>query len=232
MPNTQEPATAQKWYEGWTDATYPMFNDMTGWPGQDPTSFKKISAIHEGDVAQVTILHFSAHSGTHMDAPNHFMAQGIDISRAPVDVGIGPVRIAAIDCETHVTLADLQAYEARTRPLEAGERLILRTPNSDKKFWLQEPFDRNYHAVLPEAAQYIADKKLLMIGVDYISVGPFHEGNPQTHRALMSAGVWIIESVDLRNVTEGDYEMICVPLKLAGSDATPIRVLLKPARTS
>ena len=70
--------------------------------------------------------------------------------------------------------------------------------------------------------------KLALIGVDYLSVGPFHAGNPQTHRALMRANVWIIEGVDLRKVTEGDYEMICLPLKLAGSDGSPIRILIKP----
>jgi arylformamidase len=122
------------WYEGWTDVTYPIFEGMTGWPGQPVTSFDTLSCIHCGDQAKVTMLHFSAHSGTHMDAPNHFMAEGIDISLAPIHVGLGPVRIAAIDCPAEVTPAFLDAYEARTRPLLPGERLILRTPNSDKKF--------------------------------------------------------------------------------------------------
>ncbi|MEL7163673.1 MAG: cyclase family protein, partial [Bacteroidota bacterium] len=128
-----------------------------------------------------------------------------------------------------VTPEHLEAYEDRTRPLLPGERLILRTPNSDKKFWLQDPFDRDYRGIGPEAAHWIAGRKLALIGVDYLSVGPFHKGNPQTHRALMSANVWIIEGVDLRNFTEGDYEMICLPLKLAGSDGSPIRILLRSA---
>jgi arylformamidase len=164
-----------------------------------------------------------------MDAPNHFMAEGIDISRAPIEVGLGPVRIAAIDCPAEVTPEHLDAYEARTRPLERGERLILRTPNSDKKFWLQDPFDKEYRGIGPDAAAWIAKRKLALIGVDYLSVGPFYKGNPQTHRALMSANVWIIEGVDLRRVDEGDYEMICLPLKLVGSDGSPIRILIRKA---
>ncbi|WP_273444518.1 cyclase family protein [Neolewinella agarilytica] len=215
------------WYEDWTDVTYPIFPGMTGWPGQPETAFDTLSCIHCGDQAKVTMLHFSAHSGTHMDAPNHFMAEGIDISRAPIHVGLGPVRIAAIDCPAEVKPEHLDAYEARTRPLEAGERLILRTPNSDKAFWLQDPFDTEYRGIGPDAAKWIGRRKLALIGVDYLSVGPFHQGNPQTHRALMSAGVWIIEGVDLRRIDEGDYEMICLPLKLAGSDGSPIRILLK-----
>jgi arylformamidase len=215
------------WYEGWTDVTYPMFPGMTGWPGQPETKFDTLSCIHCGDQAKVTMLHFSAHAGTHMDAPNHFMAEGIDISLAPIHIGLGPVRIAAIDCEGPVLPEHLDAYVARTRPMEAGERLLLRTPNSDKAFWLQDPFDTEYRGIGPEAAAWIAKRKLALIGVDYLSVGPFHQGNPQTHRALMSAQVWIIEGVDLRKIAEGDYEMICLPLKLAGSDGSPIRILLK-----
>ncbi len=215
------------WYEGWTDVTYPIFEGMTGWPGQPATAYDVLSCIHCGDTARVTMLHLSAHTGTHMDAPSHFLAQGIDVSRAPVEVGLGPVRIAAIDCPAEVTVAQIQAYEARTRPLEAGERLLLRTPNSDRKLWVQEPFDKDYHGIGPEAAKYLAGKKLLLVGVDYLSVGPFYAGNPQTHRALMGSQVWIIEGVDLRKITEGDYEMICLPLKLNGSDGSPIRVLLR-----
>lgn len=215
------------WYEGWTDVTYPIFEGMTGWPGQPETSYDVQSCIHCGDQARVTVVTMSVHSGTHMDAPSHFLAQGIDVSRAPIDFGMGPVRIAEIDCPAEIQPAHLDAYEARTRPLQPGERLILRTPNSDKAFWLQDPFDTEYRGIGPEAAQWIVDKQLKMVGVDYLSVGPFHKGNPQTHRALMTGKVWIVEGIDLRKVQEGDYEMICLPLKMVGCDGSPVRILIK-----
>ena len=215
------------WYEGWTDVTYPIFENMTGWPGQPSTQLETLSCMHCGDSAQVSVLHMSVHSGSHMDAPNHFLAEGIDISRSPFEVGLGPVRIAALTPEAEVNPEDIRAYEARTRPLETGERLILRTPNSDKGLWLQQEFNVDYHAIGPAAADYIARKKLALIGVDYLSVGPFHEGNPQTHRTLLGAKVWIIEGVDLRRVEEGDYEMICLPLRIVGADASPIRILIR-----
>ena len=217
------------WYEGWTDVTYPIFENMTGWPGQPATEVEAISCMHCGDAARVSVLHMSVHSGTHMDAPSHFLSEGKDISRSPFGVGLGPVRVASIACEGAVTPEQLAAYEARTRPLQAGERLILRTPNSDHGLWLQQPFDKEYHGISPAAADYIARRKLSLIGVDYLSVGPFYEGNPQTHRTLLGAEVCIIEGVDLRRITEGDYEMICLPLKIVGSDASPIRILLRPA---
>ncbi|MGB3802077.1 MAG: cyclase family protein [Lewinella sp.] len=216
-----------EWYQGWTDVTYPIFENMTGWPGQPKTSLETLSCIHCGDSAMVSVLHMSLHSGTHMDAPSHFLAQGIDVSQYPTEVGMGPVRIAHVKPQAEVTPDDLIAYEQRTRPLERGERLILRTPNSDQSNWLQEPFQKEYHAIGPAAAEWIGQKGLKLIGVDYLSVGPFHKGNPQTHRALMGAKVWIIEGVDLRRVKEGDYEMICLPLKIAGGDASPIRILIR-----
>ncbi len=219
-----------EWYEGWKDVSYPIFPGMTGWPGQPATHLETLSCIHCGDSAMVSVLHMSLHSGTHMDAPNHFLAQGVDISQAPFEIGIGPVRIANVTPEAEVTPEDLEAYVARTRPVKPGERLILRTPNSDKVNWPQEPFDRDYHAIGPDAARWIAEKRLQLIGVDYLSVGPFHHGNPQTHRALMGAKVWIIEGVDLRDTAEGDYEMICLPLKIAGGDASPIRILIRQAK--
>ena len=217
------------WYEGWTDVTYPIFENMTGWPGQPATQLEAISCMHCGDAARVSVLHLSVHSGSHMDAPSHFLSEGKDISRSPFEAGLGPVRVAAIDCAAEVTPEQLQDYETRSRPLQAGERLILRTPNSNHGLWLQQPFDKDYHAIGPAAAAYIAKKKLRLIGVDYLSVGPFFEGNPQTHRALLGAEVCVIEGVDLRKIEEGDYEMICLPLKIVGSDGSPIRILLRPA---
>ncbi|THH41156.1 cyclase family protein [Neolewinella litorea] len=216
-----------EWYEGWTDVTYPIFEGMTGWPGQPDTNLEMLSCIHCGDTAKVSVIHMSVHTGTHMDAPCHFLAQGTDISRFPISVGLGPVRIARIDCVAEVTPQDLEAYEKRTRPLLAGDRLLLRTPNSDAAFWPQAPFNKDYHGIGPAAAHWIADRKLQLVGVDYLSVGPFYQGNPQTHRALLGADVWVIEGVDLRRTDEGDYDMICLPLKIAGSDGSPIRILLR-----
>ncbi|NJB85701.1 arylformamidase [Lewinella marina] len=218
-----------EWYEGWTDVTYPIFEGITGWPGQPTTHLETLSCIHCGDTAKVSVLHMSVHTGTHMDAPCHFLAQGIDVSRFPIEVGMGPVRVAEIDCPAEVRPEDLEAYEGRSRPLVSGERLILRTGNSDAAFWPQAPFDEDYHGIGPAAAAWIAKRKLQLVGVDYLSVGPFHSGNPQTHRALLGAGVWVIEGVDLRHIREGNYEMICLPLKIAGSDGSPIRILLRPA---
>lgn len=213
------------WNDGWTDITYPIFEGSAHWPDQPPVHFETVSHIHCGDDARVSILHFSAHSGTHMDAPNHFMAEGQDIGQFPISVGMGAARVAHVRTDGEITPEDLEAYEARTRPVKAGERLLLRTNNSDH-FWPGKPFDKSYLAIGNAAADWLAQRKIMMAGVDYLSVGPY-ETTPYTHRSLLTAGIWIVEGLDLRKTEEGDYELICLPLNLSGCDGSPVRALIK-----
>lgn len=209
----------------WLDVTYPITEKMVVWPGQPETERKRISDIAEGDGSNVSVLRMSLHTGTHMDAPLHFLADGDDINRAPLEAAIGLARVAEVG-GTAITRADIEAYELRTGVLQTGERLLFRTVNSGRN-WLTEPFDEDYVAVAVDAADYLAAKGLLLVGVDYLSVAPFK--NPtDTHKALLGAGVWVIEGLDLRAVAEGPYEMLGLPLRIEGSDASPLRVLLKP----
>lgn len=209
----------------WTDVTYPISEKMVVWPGQPSTTRERVSNLDEDDGSNVSVLRLSMHTGTHMDAPLHFFRDGADITAAPLEVAIGPVRLAEV-AGSAITRAGVEAYEARTGALQAGERLLFRTSNSDRD-WLTKPFAEGYIAVAIDAADYLAEKGLMLVGVDYLSVAPFK--NPtDTHKALLGAGVWVVEGLDLRTVDEGFYEMLGLPLKIEGSDASPLRVLLKP----
>lgn len=208
----------------WIDVSSPIAGEMTVWPGQPRTERERISRLEEGDGANVSVLRLSLHTGTHMDAPLHFFTDGADITQAPYDVAIGPARLAHI-AGNAVTRADVEAYEARTGALQAGERLLFRTAKSERD-WFSAPFTEDYVAVAEDAARYLAERELRLVGVDYLSVAPFK--NPaDTHRALLGAGVWVVEGLDLRTLDEGVYEMFGLPLRIAGSDASPLRVLLK-----
>ncbi len=209
----------------WIDVTYPITPLMVVWPGQPKTERERVSSLDEGKESNVSVLRMSMHTGTHMDAPLHFFADGDDITHAPLDVAIGPVRVAQIAGDA-VTPTELGAYERRNGPLRAGERLLFRTANSSRD-WLTAPFDENYVALRSDAASYLVDKGLILVGVDYLSVAPFINA-VDTHRILLGAGVWVLEGLDLRRVEEGSYEMVALPLKLEGSDASPVRVLLRP----
>lgn len=203
--------------------SYPITEEMVSWPGQPRVRLESLSSIDDHS-SNVSALHLSLHTGTHMDAPLHFLADGEDITAAPYETMFGPVRVAEVAGRT-IDRAGVQAYEARSAPLGAGERIFFRTENSGRD-WLSEPFDKTYVAVAPDAAEYLAAKQLITVGVDYLSVAPF-TNTTDTHRTLLGAGVWVIEGLDLREISEGHYEMVALPLKITGGEASPVRVLLR-----
>ena len=181
--------------------------------------------MDEGKNSNVSLLTMSTHTGTHMDAPLHFYGDGADITEAPFEVMFGPVRVAEI-AGAVISRQGLEAYEARAGELQPGERIFCKTANS-RKDWLTEPFDENYVAVDDIAARYLVERNVAVVGVDYLSVAPFAD-TFHTHRTLLGAGVWVIEGLDLRNVSEGHFDLAALPLKIVGSDASPLRVLLRP----
>ena len=207
----------------WQDVSYPITEQMVCWPGQPGVRLEPLSRISEGQ-SNVSALHLSLHTGTHMDAPLHFLADGADITAAPYETMFGPVRVAEVRGQT-IDRERVLEYEARSTPLEAGERIFFKTENSDRN-WLSEPFDETYVAVAPDAAAYLAEKGLITVGVDYLSVAPF-TNTTETHRILLGAGVWVIEGLDLRVIPEGHYEMVALPLKITRGEASPVRVLLR-----
>lgn len=212
--------------DGWLDVTYPIFEEIVVWPGQPPVSLRRLSALADGDTANVSLIAMSLHTGTHIDAPRHFIEGGADIAAAPLDVMMGPVRVAQVDNAESVAEAEIRSFERRSGDLKAGERVFFRTTNSDSD-WSVEPFRKDYVALEPDAANYLAAKKLEVVGVDYLSVASFN--NPvETHRILLGSGVWVIEGLDLRFVHEGRFEMLALPLKIVTGEASPLRVLLRP----
>lgn len=212
--------------DGWLDVTYPIFERMVVWPEQPPVSLPRLSTLTNGDTANVSLIAMSLHTGTHMDAPRHFIEGGADIAAAPLNVMMGPVRIARVDNAESVTEAEVRSFERRSGDLKAGERVFFRTTNSDSD-WSAAPFRKDYVALEPDAASYLAAKKLEVVGVDYLSVAPYDDP-VETHRILLGSGVWVIEGLDLRFVDEGHFEMLALPLKIVTGEASPLRVLLRP----
>lgn len=212
--------------DGWFDVTYPIFEDMVSWPGQPPVALRRLSRLEKGDTADVSVLTLSLHTGTHMDAPRHFVENGADITAAPLDAMMGPVKVAHLKHADTVTEAEVRAFEQRAGELRAGERLFFKTKNSAAD-WTAAPFDKGYVALQPDAARYLVSKKAVVVGVDYLSVAPF-DAPTETHHILLSSGVWVIEGLDLRVVEEGRYEMLALPLKIVTGEASPVRVLLRP----
>lgn len=210
--------------KGWIDVSVPIRDGMIHWPGDPPVKVELAESIAKGDPANVTHLDLGAHTGTHVDAPRHFVEEGADIDSMPLAAGIGCARVVEIFDPEKVGEEELGRHQPRQ-----GERLILKTRNSERR-WADEPFDEGFVHLAPGAARLIADRGVRTVGVDYLSVGGLEDGE-ETHRALLSAGVWLIEGLDLAAVEPGDYELLCLPIRLAGAEGAPARAYLRAQRS-
>lgn len=205
----------------WIDITFPISNGMTTWPGDAPVQLKRISTIGvEGASANVSTLSISAHTGTHIDAPLHFIKGGKDISQIPLDELIGYTKIFHITDPQQITFSELKEL-----PIEEGDILLFRTRNSDK-VWVNAPFMEDYVYLSTNAAQYLVRAGVKCVGVDYLSVGG-KDNNSDVHKILLNAGITIIEGLRLTDVVPGLYEIIAMPMKIQGGDGAPARVVVK-----
>ncbi len=211
--------------EHYMDISVPLTSGMLNWPGDPPVTITRMRDQDAGDDATVSRLDMGAHTGTHMDAPLHFISGAAGMDTMPIRAGIGPCRVLDLDGEQSISRAALEACE----PL-AGERLLLKTKNSAKRWW-ELPFNEHFVYISAEAARYLAACKVLSVGVDYLSVGGFHHDGVATHRALLEANIWIIEGLDLTRVSAGRYMLHCLPLKIRHGDGAPARAVLAPLQS-
>lgn len=205
----------------WIDVSVPLRSGMVHWPGDPEPSFERISDIETGAMANVTLCRMTAHTGTHMDAPAHFLRgkqPGIDMF--PLDVAIGPAQVVRVQA------AVITAAEVEPLRLEPGSRVLFRTVNSDAP-WAGSEFRTNYVALDASAARVLVRQKVALVGVDYLSVGVYSGDGAETHRTLMNAGIWIVEGLDLTRIEPGAYDLVSLPLRIAGADGSPTRVVLR-----
>ncbi len=202
------------------DITTTIQDGMVHWPGDIDVSLNKSNSIKNGDDYNLTSLSMSAHTSTHMDAPLHFIDGGKSISEIPLDAVIGKAKVIYIDDENVIKVEELKRHE-----IKEGDRIIFKTLNSAVD-WCMKDFTENYIYISNDAAKYLADKKIKTVGIDYLSVSGMDNG-VEVHNTLLGAGIWIIEGLALKDVEPGEYELICLPLKLLGSDGSPARAVLK-----
>jgi len=206
----------------WIDVTVPLRDGLVHWPGDPPLAIERVADLERGDPATVSKLTMGVHTGTHMDAPSHFLRGGATIDTLPFDATMGPAHVIAISDPESVKPAELRSHRVRR-----GERLLLRTRNSGRR-WTREAFFEDFVYLAADAARWLAERGVRCVGVDYLSVGGFHRDGRETHEALLAAGIWIIEGLDLSAVEPGRYELICLPLRIAGAEGAPARALLRP----
>jgi arylformamidase len=206
----------------WIDVSVPLTTGMVHWPGDPVPSFERISEMALGGDADVTLCRMTAHTGTHMDAPGHFLPGGSGIDEFPLDVGMGRARVISIPPHVRgIGQAQLAGFSFRK-----GERVLFKTKNSQSR-WDNQEFQPEFAALNASGARLLADAGVALVGIDYLSIGLYEADGIETHRILLRAGIWIVEGLNLAAIEEGEYDMVCLPLRIGGADGSPARVALR-----
>jgi arylformamidase len=204
------------------DISLPVSPKLPVWPGDPPVWMERVQRIEDGEAANVTALRFGAHTGTHMDAPYHFLADGRTIDQIDPAELIGPAQVVRVGDETGLITAEV--LDGLRIDLSIP-KILFKTRNS--QLWARgaEPFDTAYVGIDGGAAEKLVKMGARLIGVDYLSVAPY-ENQITTHRILLGARVILLEGLNLFGIDPGAYELIALPLKLRGADGAPTRAIL------
>jgi arylformamidase len=202
------------------DISVPLDQSLASYPNNLPFSLEAIKRIARGDSSNVSALHMSAHTGTHVDSPRHFYDEGTGTEALALEMLIGRTRVIELRPRAGITAEDLASVD-----LSEDVRVLIKTPNS--KLWGDPEFHQNYVGVTESGAKYLVEHGLKVVGVDYLSVEVFKTPGAPAHHVLLGGGVIVIEGLNLRDVEPGVYEMMCLPLKVVGSDGAPARVVLR-----
>jgi len=209
------------------DVTVPISTALPVYPGDPKIELERVMSLEGGDVANVTRLGCSTHVGTHVDPPSHFIAGAARLDQLPLEVLVGPARVVDVGEAKAIDAAVLAACD-----LAGVRRVLFKTRNS--RFWppvegAEETyqFHEDFVYLEPDAARALVELGVRLVGIDYLSVERFNFTEPTTHRTLLGAGVVIVEGLALRDVPPGDYELICLPLKIKDGDGAPARVVLR-----
>jgi arylformamidase len=206
----------------WIDLSIPLHDDMTVFAGEGPFHRERTGAIADGATSNVSRMALGVHTGTHVDAPVHFVEGGATAEAIALDALIGPAWVVDAASETgSITAADLGGFDIPAEEV----RLLFRTRTAH--LWDSPGFEPGFVALDATAAATLARRGVRSVGIDYLSIAPIDDPVP-THRILFEAGIVVLEGLDLRNVAPGAYDLLCLPLRIVGSDGAPARALLRP----
>jgi len=206
------------------DVSLVLRPDMITWPGEPAPRIEPLRRIADGDTANVSVVSISDHAGTHVDPPLHFLEGGNTADKLPLEALVGPCVVLAFDGPGHVSGELL--HRARLRA-KTG-RIPSKTPNSARWRAPTAGCTRDFTTITASAAKWCVAHGIKLVGIDYLSIepqGPEKEGYP-VHKTLLGANVVIVEGLDLRGVSAGEYQLVCAPIKLLNGDGAPARVFL------
>ena len=204
------------------DISLPIAPNMPTWPGDAPIAVEPTSRIGQGGSSNVSRLGMSSHTLTHVDPPSHFIDKGLTVDRLPLDVLIGP----AVVVEPHPEKNLISATDLGQLGLRDAERVLIKTRNS--YLWAGGPyeFQPDYISLSKDAAAWLVSRGVKLVGVDYLSVEAYGARRHPVHHTLLGNGIVVVEGLNLTQVPEGHYQLICLPLKIQNGDGAPARVVL------
>ncbi len=207
--------------DGWIDISVTLKSGMAHWPGDPAVDIKRINNMDTGDKNNLSILSMGAHAGTHMDAPLHFIKEGKGLDEIPLQAIMGKARVIEIEDNESIKLGELKKHN-----INSGERILFKTRNSER-CWSIDDFIEDFVYIDNDGAEYLAEKGVMTVGVDYLSVGGYKKNGTEVHNILLGSGIWLIEGLDLSKISEGPYQLICLPIKIKKSDGAPARAIVK-----
>ncbi|MES3033411.1 MAG: cyclase family protein [Gemmatimonadota bacterium] len=226
-PVTQAQPAVRMPVDGWIDATATLQEGRTPvYEGDAPMTFTFLKDMRKGDGLTLSEYDLGAHSGTHLDAPMHFIRDGAPVDEVALTSLVGPVRVIQVaDSVEAIDAAELTRHDWK-----GAQRLIFRTRSTSGRWMDSSRFHRDFAYLTGDAAQVLAEDGVKLVGVDYISAEKFAAPEPLAHRALLGRGIPIIEGLDLRDAPAGDYDLVILPMKVAGHEGAPARAILRPVK--
>jgi len=205
------------------DVSLLISEDLPIWPGDPGISMTLASSLNHGDDANVTRLEIGVHTGTHIDAPIHFEAEGMSVDELSMDILIGSCRVFDLS----EIVENIGAKILKNLDFSGATRVLFKTRNSI--WWAsgKTEFQKDFVYITEEGAKYLVDHGVNLVGIDYLSVEKFGSSDYSTHHLLLRNKVVIVEGLNLSGISSGEYELIALPLRLKGSDGSPARVILK-----
>jgi len=202
------------------DVSVPLRADMPTYAGEPGPQLDFPSRLSRGDAFTISTLSLGSHTGTHVDAPSHFLDGAPGVDNLPLDALVGPAYVAEFGGDTHITAADLDSMAI---PGDC-QRVLFKTRNG--RFWDDSEFHTDFIALAPDAARSLADRGIRLVGIDYLSIEQFQASPHEVHEMLLAGGVVILEGLDLRRVASGGYFLVCAPLNVVGAEGAPARTFL------
>jgi len=205
---------------GIIDISVPVYTGMQFYPGDPGAEIVSSTQISQGDIANISLLKLGSHVGTHVDAPRHFLDSGDPVDRISLDTLVGPARVLDITGAS----SSIEREILEDAGLEGISRILLKTSNSS--LWKSDVFSKEYVSLSGSAADYLVELGVALVGIDYLSIEKFRSEDFHVHHSLLGAGVIVLEGIDLSEVEAGDYDLVCLPLKVRDADGAPARAIL------